>query len=139
MAAALWVAFRAAGARVVFDSARGWGGKRIVVGAALGYEHGMVVKGFVGVAGLAWVAGCTSTSSLLATLFSKQHACQESLVRVREAGGSEYEAEGCGYRTRYICGSFASDRGCVEQGVVPQAGTEPPRRSPTPGYEDPPK
>ncbi|HWA77353.1 MAG TPA: hypothetical protein VG937_33690 [Polyangiaceae bacterium] len=99
----------------------------------------MVVKGLVGLAWLASFAGCASTSSVLATRFAKQHSCQESLVRVREAGGSEYEAEGCGYRTRYICGSFTGDHGCVEQGVVPQAGTEPPRRAIQPGFEDPPK
>lgn len=91
-------------------------------------------------ASFAWLLiGCTSTSNLLVARFAKEHSCQESLVRVTDAGGNQYRAEGCGHRARYVCESFASDRNCVEQGVVPQAGSEPPRRPPTPGFEDPPR
>lgn len=108
----------------------------------------MVRKGvFLGCCGalISWaLVACASTSSLLVTRFSREHSCQADQVRVREAGGNEYEAEGCGQRARYVCNSFAGNKnsvnaGCAEQGVVPQALSEPAKRQPAPGLEEPPR
>lgn len=103
-----------------------------------------VVFGSVSALSLWTLVACASTSSLLVTRFSREHSCQADQVRVREAGGNEYVAEGCGQRARYVCSTFAGNKNsvnsnCAEQGVVPQAITEPASRRPPPGIEEPPK
>jgi hypothetical protein len=67
------------------------------------------------------LGACTSTTSILRSRFSKEHACPKSDVSVTELGGTTYVAKGCNLTAEYVCPSFVgtpgSDSGCVEQGL----------------------
>lgn len=92
--------------------------------------------------GLLGATACVSTAEQLRKQFARERACPEAQVGVRELGGSVYEAEGCGKRAQYACGSFAnggSTAPCAERGLRGQAppGGDP-RRFPEERLQPPP-
>lgn len=64
--------------------------------------------------------------------FSREHSCQVDQVRVREAGGTTYIADGCGQHAEYVCGTFAGSPGsegsCAERGIRQNADAAPPKQ-----------
>jgi hypothetical protein len=65
-------------------------------------------------------AGCATTSSMLAERFAKERGCYVDRVYVSEESSQEYEVEGCGQRTVYVCessaGMNADEKRCHERG-----------------------
>jgi hypothetical protein len=88
-------------------------------------------------------SGCSTTQSLLAQRFSKEHSCQKDAVLVREAGSNVYVAEGCGQRSEYVCPTFAgkegSEKSCAERGVNPTTPAQGPPRPVYTNVQEPPR